>query len=127
VPGQLLSSPACTVARPLERLAVGEKLVDRGRETRDVAWRHDAAGPELAYRLRDPADVVGHGRNAGAERAQQGAALVELGPVREDGDGGLAEGVVDLGLREIAEPPLDVEDVRGGAILTDRLHQVARH
>src|SRR5436190_16296813 len=115
VPRELLTRALRTRARLLERLVVGEELVDGLRKAGDVARGHDSASAELPHRLGDAADVVGDRGDPCAERAQKGAALVELGPVGEDGDGGLAEGAVDLRLREIAEPPLDLEPGRGGA------------
>src|SRR6266536_712979 len=72
----------------------------------DVARGNDAPCLEAAYGLGDPADVVRDRGHARAERAQQGAALVELRVVGEDGDGRVAEGTVGLVLRQVAEPPL---------------------
>ena len=60
----------------------------------------DAARAVGAHRLGEAADVVDHRRHAGAERAEQRAALVELRAVGEDGDGRLAERPVDLRLGE---------------------------
>jgi len=127
VPGQLVARPPRALAGLVERLVVGEELTEGVREAGDVACGHDAPGPEPAHGLGNASDVVGDDRNSCAERAQQSAALIELGPVWEQRDGGIAEGAVDLGLREIAEPPLDLESVRGGAIGLDGLQRVARH
>ena len=126
VPGQLVARAARAGAGLLERVAVAEQLRDRGRERGDVARRNDAAGAEAAHRLGDAADVVRDRRHAGAERAEQRAALVELRPVREHGHRRLAEGAVDLGLRQVAEPPVDVEPGRRGAVRLHRLQRVAR-
>ncbi len=82
--------------------------------------------PNRQHRLGHAADVVGDRRHAGAERAEQRAALVELRPVREHGDRRLAEGAVDLGLRQVAEPPVDVESRRRGAVRLHRLERIAR-
>ena len=49
----------------------------------DVAGGDDAAGLEPAHVLAQPADVVGDGRHAGPQRAQQRARLVESRLVRE--------------------------------------------
>ena len=95
------------------------------RETGHVTCGHDAARAETTDGLGDAADVIGDGGDSGAERTQQSAALVELGPVRKDGDGGIAEGAVDLRLREVAEAPLHVEPVRGCLVRLDRLERVA--
>jgi endonuclease/exonuclease/phosphatase family metal-dependent hydrolase len=124
VPGQLLACPPCARPRPLESVVIGEELLDGRRETDDVARGHDAAGVETAHRLGDATDVVCDGRDAGAECAQQRAALVQLWQVREDSDGGFAEGAVDLRLRQVAEPPLDLEPVRRGAVRLDRLERI---
>jgi len=78
------------------------------------------------HRLRNAADVVGNGRDAGTERTEESAALVELGPVRKDGDGRVAERAVGLLLREVAEPPFDLEPVRLGPVRLERLERVAR-
>ena len=96
------------------------------REPADVASGHDAPGLEPAYRLRDSAHVVGDGGDAGAEGTQESSALVELGAVREDSDCGVAEGAVDFGPREVAEPPLHLEAVGGRAVPIERLERVAR-
>ncbi len=101
--------------------------MDCGRETGDVACRDDPAGVEAPHRLCNAADVVGDDGDTRAERPQQGAALVELGPVREDGNGGVAEGAVDLRLREVAEPPLHLEPVCDRPVRLDRLERVSRH
>ena len=104
--------------RVVEQLAhgLGERL--------DVARRDDAAGPEAANRLAEAADVVGDGRHAGAERAHERAALVDLGPVGEERDRRLAERAVDLVVREVAEPPLGPV-ARGRPVAVDRLERIA--
>ena len=55
-----------------------------------------AARSEAAHRLAQAADVVDHRGDAGAERLQQRAGLVELCPVGKDGDRRLTEGAVEL-------------------------------
>ena len=100
------------------------QLGDRGRERVDVPRRNHAAGAEAANRLGQPRHVVGDGRDTRAERPQQRPALVDLRAVREDGDGGLAERVVDLGRGQVAEPPLGA--VAGCApVGLDRLERLA--
>jgi L-cysteine/cystine lyase len=103
---------------------VGEELPDREGQRADVPRRHHPPRGEPPHRLGDAADVVRDGRHARAQRAQERAALVELGPVRKDGDGRVAEGAVDLRRREITEPPLDLEPVGRGAIGLDRLERI---
>jgi len=127
VPGERLTRQSRALARPLERLVIREELVDGLREAGNVACFHDAAGAESSHRLGDAADVVGDGRDAGSERAEEGAALIELRPVGKDGDRRLAERAVDLRLREVAEPPVDVEPVRSCAVRLERLERVAGH
>jgi endonuclease/exonuclease/phosphatase family metal-dependent hydrolase len=125
VPGQLLSSPPRAFACLLECVVVGEELVHGRRETGHIPRGHHAAGGEAADRLGDAADVVRDGGNPGAERAQEGAALVELRPVWEDCDRGVAEGAVDLRLREVAEAPFHLEPVRSRPVRLDRLERIA--
>ncbi len=126
VPGQLRARLPRALARPLQRGVVGEELVQRRRESGNVARGYDAAGVEAAHGLRDATDVVGDHGDSGAERLQERAALVELGPIREDGDGRLAERALDLRPCEVAETPLDLEPVGCGAVRLDRLERVAR-
>jgi hypothetical protein len=97
VPGQLVARAPRALASLLERVAVRKELVDCLRETGDVAGGNHAARVESPHGLGDAADVVRHGGNAGPERAQERAALVELRPIGEDGDGRVAERAVDLG------------------------------
>jgi len=111
----------------LERVPIGEQLVDSCRETGDVAGGHHSAGSEPAHRLCNAADVVRDGRDRGAQGSQERSALVELGPVREDGHGGVAERAVGLRRREVAEPPLHLEPVRSGPIRLERLERVPGH
>src|SRR5262249_51189533 len=113
VPGELLAGAACPRACLVECGRVGEGVVGGLREAVGVARGNYTAGSEVPYGLRDAADVVRDRGHAGAERAQESAALVEFGPVREDGDRRLAERTVDLLAREVAEPPLDLEPARG--------------
>ena len=100
LPGQLLARSQRAGTRRRERRLVVEQLAERRRQRLDVVGRDDAAGAERPHGLAEAADVVDDRRHAGAERPQQRAALVELGAVREDGDGRLAERPVDLGLGE---------------------------
>jgi Endonuclease/Exonuclease/phosphatase family len=126
VPGQLVACTPGALASFLERVAVRKELVDCFRKTGDVAGRHNTAGVESPHGLGDAADVVRHGGNAGAERTQKRAALVELRPVGEDGNGRVAEGTVDLGRPEVAETPFDIQPIRSCAVRLDRLEGVAR-
>ena len=88
------------------RTALGQRV--------DVAGGHDAPGAVRAHRLAEAGDVVDDRGHAGAERLQQRTRLVELGAVREDRDRRLRERAVELGLREVAEPPLDALGGRAG-------------
>ena len=124
VPGQLARarrapSRAASSAAGSSRSSPG-CLGERG----DVPGRDDAAGAERLHGLGEPADVVDDRRHAGAERAQQRARLVELGAVGEERHRRLAERAVELGVREVAEPPLGAI-ARGRAVAVDRLHRVA--
>ena len=93
-------------------VGVGQERLDRVGERLDVAGGHDTPRVERTHGLGDAADVVGDGGHARTERAQEGAALVELRLVREHRDRRLAERAVDLGLRQVAEPPVDVDAAR---------------
>ena len=101
LPGQLRRAPAAP--RHVPRRAPPRRRASSriaAAEPVDVVRRDDAARAEAPHGLGEAADVVDDRRHAGAERPQERAALVELGAVREDGDGRLAERAVDLGLRE---------------------------
>ena len=103
VPGQLLAArraPARAASSAAgssssSRTAAPSASTSPGGTTRPA--------PNRAHGLCDAADVVGDRGNAGSERAEQRAALVELGLVREDGERRLAERAVDLRPGEIAE------------------------
>ena len=90
-----------------ERGGVVEEPADGRRERLDVAGGDDATRAEAPDRLPEAADVVRDGGDAGTQGAEERAALVDLRPVREEGERGLSVGPVDLGLREVAEPPVD--------------------
>ena len=124
MPPVLLARPPCACARLLERLVVGEELVDGLRKAGDVARRNDPPRPEALHRLGEAAHVVHDRGHAGAERPEESAALVELGPVREHGHGRLPERTVELSVREEAEPPLDAVPACG-AIGLQRLERIA--
>lgn len=126
IPRQLFPRSPGTGASPLEGSGVGEQLVDGGGQAGDVARGDHATRIEALDRLGDPADVIGDGRDARSERTQQRPALVELGPVREDGDRRSAERTVALLRRQVPEPPLHVETVRRRPVRLERLERVAR-
>ena len=126
VPRELLARAARAGAGGLERGRVAEELAGGGGERLHVSGRHDAAGLEAAHRLGNAAHVVGDRRHAGAERPQERAALVELGPVGEERERRLAEGAVDLGRRQVAEPPVDLEPACPLTVRFDRFERVAR-
>ena len=123
-PGQLLLGPLRACTGPREGGRVVEQLASRLGQRRDVARRNDPARAEAPDRLCEPADVVRDHWNAGAERPEQGPALVDLGPVRKERDRRVAQRAVDLVVREIAEPPL--RTVSGGLpVSVDALQRVA--
>ena len=106
-PRQRLACAAGALARGLERVGIVEKLARGFGQAVDVPRRHDSARAEAPHGLGDPTDVVTDRRHAGTERLHQRRALVELRAVREERHGPLAERAVELGLRQVAEPPLD--------------------
>ncbi|MCS7007670.1 MAG: hypothetical protein NZL88_08980 [Gaiellaceae bacterium] len=72
----------------------------------DVPWLDDRARVEAADDLAEPPDVVHDRGNAGSEGLEERSREVDLGPVREEPDGRLGEGALELGAREEAEAPL---------------------
>ena len=90
-PGQLGPGALGAGAGRGERRGVFEQLPHGRAQRVDVVRRHDPAGAVAADDLAEAADVVDDRRDAGPERLQQRAALVELGAVGEDRDGRLAE------------------------------------
>src|SRR5262249_29347590 len=95
-PRELRASLPCSCTRLVECGRLVQQLADRIRKRLHVSSWNDAPGSEAPNGLRDPAHVVCNGRHSCAERLQQGAALIELGPVREDGDRRLAERAPNL-------------------------------
>ncbi len=77
IPRELVARAARAGARQGLRIARAASATAAASAV-DVAGRHDEAGAEAANGLGDAADVVRDGGDAGAERAQQRAALVEL-------------------------------------------------
>ena len=65
------------------------------RERVDVTRGHDGARAEAVDDLAEPTDVVHDRRQPCAERLEERARLVELGPIREDGDRRVRERVGD--------------------------------
>ena len=75
--------------------------------------------------LPEPADVVDHRRDPGAERLQERPRLVELVPVGEGGDGRSRECLLDRRLVEVAEAPLGL-GAGGCAKVVERDPRIAR-
>jgi endonuclease/exonuclease/phosphatase family metal-dependent hydrolase len=94
-------------ARPLQRVAVVEEPAGGRREAVAVVGGDDGPCRESPHRLGNPADVVGDGRHACAERPEERAALVELLAVREERNRRLGERVVDLGFARVVRSPFD--------------------
>ncbi len=89
------------------------------------AVAYDVGGlAEPLDRLGKPADVVGHRGHTGSKCLHERAALVELRPVRKECDGRLAERTLELGLRQVPEPPL--RQIAGlGAVAVHGLDRIA--
>src|SRR5260370_1281769 len=96
MPHRFSISSANSGTRFAGRAAGGEQLPPGVAQRFDVARRPDAPGAVAPHELAEPGDVVDHGRYARTERLQERPRLVELGAVREDGDGRLRERSVEL-------------------------------
>ena len=105
VPGE---RPTCVLgagARHGESVRVGEQTADRVAESVHVPLRHDRACTEARDDLAEASDVVDDRRDARAQGLEQRTGLIQLVPVREHRDRGLAERVEDLVLAQESQTP----------------------
>ncbi len=84
IPGELFACASCARPRLVERAGSSSSSRTAAASASTSPGAHDAPGAEAPHGLGDAADVVCDRRHAGAERAQQRAALIELRLVREE-------------------------------------------
>src|SRR2546425_6263457 len=124
IPRQYPARATGSLTCRLERDGILEELAGRARERLNVSGRNDAPRAEPFHRLTQPPDVVDDCGDAGAERLQQCAALIELRPVGKERDGRITERALELALGEIAEAPLG-GGARLGPVAVHRLERLA--
>ena len=91
------------------------------RDVQHVTTRHEQGAAFMADACRAAcADVVDDRGHARAEHLQERAGDVDLGAVREQGDGRLRERAAKLRVREVSEPPLRA--VAGRALQAGERH-----